>query len=392
MTSRPVPTDPAHVEVQLHVEPAPDLLARWDRLVTSATGTDVTQLSVWARVRALEGFRSTYLFAHRGCHLVGGAQVLLRHVRGLGEIGYVAYGPIVDSDDTAAAPALARALATLTGVRVLFVQPPEGGHDARRALLEHGFRPSSAGIAPTGSVRLDLTASEEDILSRWPARQRAWTRRWAREGVTVRQGDERDIDLLAQLMAAAADARGYARPPRPEYLRHLYDELSRTGNVALFIGEVRGVPTTADLVTMCGTTVRGRLCGFDRSGDGGKLLVPAATRWEIIRWAKRTGYRWFDFGGLSEQVLADAVDAGVTSSKDWPGPDQAKLRYGGVPFRYPGPVELIRPRLLRQVYDAANGCAWGRAQLRRAQVQLRSRRQPPPPRPTARPQEREGRR
>jgi hypothetical protein len=105
----------------------------------------------------------------------------------------------------------------------------------------------------------------------------------------------------------------------------MYAELAATGNAALFVGEVHGVAAAADLVTMCGDTVRGRLSGFDRSGTGGRLSVPGAVRWEIIRWAKRSGHRWLDFGGLSEQTLRELVD-GEPRAGARPGPDFAKLQ------------------------------------------------------------------
>jgi hypothetical protein len=265
------------VTVHLHTGPPDALLSEWDKLVSDTGGTDVTQLSVWARVRSLEHFRPSYLFVRRDGCLIGGAQVLLRGVRGLGWIGYTSYGPLltVQGEERAeAAEAVALGLARLPGVRALFVQPAEGTDDVRVALLRNGFRPSAAGIAPAGSVRLDLDRSLDDIRRAFPPRLRSWTRRWADAGVTVRIGDESDVPTLTRLQRAAAEARGYARPPNPEYVRHMVSELSRTGNAALFVGEVNGTPVTADVVTTCGTTVRGRLSGFDRNGPGGRLSVP----------------------------------------------------------------------------------------------------------------------
>ncbi|MBN1091263.1 GNAT family N-acetyltransferase [Blastococcus sp. TML/M2B] len=335
---------------------------------------DVTQLSAWARVRAAEGFAHTYVLARRGGRLVGGAQVLLRRVPVLRLIGYVPYGPVVApsaSDRSAVVDDLARALADLDGVRMLFVQPPEGADDVHAALLRRGFRPSTAGIAPPGSVRLDLDRCEEELRRGLPPRLRSLIRRAAERGVRIRRGDEDDVPVLAALMRVSGDACGY-RPPDEDHLRRLYGELARTGNAALFIGEVRGVPVTADLVTMCGSMVRGRLGGFDRSGDGARLGVPGVARWEIGRWAHREGYRWLDFGGLAEQTLHDAVDEGIRSSPAWSGVDQAKMRFGGEAFRYPGAVELIRPAALRQLYDAVSARDCGQALLHRAKVRMRA--------------------
>ena len=362
------------LRLQVDDDPGAAELARWDRLVEGTPCADVTQLSVWARVRARAGFTPTYLFARKDGDLVGGVQVLHRRLPGLGRIGYTSYGPLLFAEGDAraeAAETLAVALARLPGVRMLFVQPAAGTDDLRTMLLALGFRPSSAGIAPVGSMRLDLSRSDDEIRKAFPPRLRSWTRRWRAAGVTVRPGGEDDVPILAALQRKAADSQGYSPPAQVDYLRHLYAELARTGNAALFIGEVDGVPATADLVTMCGTTVRGRLSGFDRSGPGGRLSVPGAARWEIIRWARGSGYRWLDFGGLSEQTLREVVD-GEPRAGDRPGTDAAKLQYGGTAFRYPGPVELIRPRLVRSAYDAANGLPWARAHLQQAKVALRS--------------------
>jgi lipid II:glycine glycyltransferase (peptidoglycan interpeptide bridge formation enzyme) len=375
-------TRPGTLTLRRDAQPADDVLRRWDALVAATPGTDVTQLSVWARVRALEGFSAEYLWAERDGALVGGAQILLRRIRALGSVGYVSYGPILAADPTGAAEvveALTAALAGRSDLRMLFVQPPEGGDPLRAALLGRGFRPSAAGIAPTGSVRLDLRRSEEELRRGFPPRIRSWIRRWPDLGVSVRLATEVDVPVLADLMCLSARDRGF-RPPSIEYLRHLYRELTASGNAALFIGELHGVPVTADLVTMCGSMVRGRLGGFDRRGAGGRLGVPAAARWEIIRWAKRSGYDWLDFGGLSEETLRDAVDLGVRSSDSWPGADQAKMRFGGVAYRYPGPVELIRPAAVRVAYDAAMASEPGRSALHRIKVEMRSGRVPWMPR------------
>jgi hypothetical protein len=143
----------------------------------------------------------------------------------------------------------------------------------------------------------------------------------------------------------------------------------------MFVGEVDGVPVAVDLMTGCGEMVRGRLSGFDRSSEAMRMSVPAAIRWELIKWAKAQGYRWFDFGGLRPETLAALLDTGEPRSEggadSLPTADQPKVTFGGTAFRYPTAVEMIRPAGLRMAYDLAWRSATGRRLFREAQSMLR---------------------
>jgi hypothetical protein len=156
-----------------------------------------------------------------------------------------------------------------------------------------------------------------------------------------------------------------------DYLEALYRELAPTGHVALFVGEVDGVPVAADLVTRCGDTLRGRLTGFDRSGEAARLSVPAAIRWQIIQWGKANGYRWLDFGGLRPATLEILMSGGERPPDGWIAVDQPKLTFGGIPFRYPPAVEMIRPAALRVGYELICRTEYGRKTLGVVRMLLR---------------------
>ena len=156
--------DNARTVISWSTRPGSAELRAWDELVEGTPYSDVSQLSAWARVRGTAGFSSAYVFAHRGSTLVGGALVLTRRLPVIGRVGYVPYGPVVSGDaprdEVVGVLTAALEEATRTGLRMLFVQPPHGAEDMSAALLDHGFRPSHAGIAPVASLRLDLEQSE----------------------------------------------------------------------------------------------------------------------------------------------------------------------------------------------------------------------------------------
>jgi hypothetical protein len=371
-----VGVDDGCVTVSVSPRPATEAVRSWDRLVERTPGTDVTQLSAWARVRAPHGFTPLYLFAHRGGELVGGAQVLIRRLPLLGAIGYVPYGPLVDQTADGCATIRRGLLEGLHRLcegrlRMLFVQPAEGDDDVSTDLLACGFRRSSADIAPAGSIRIDLADDLGTIRSRFGRRLRSWPNRWPERGVTVNQGDARDIPLLTSLAAQTAARHGFRAAP-PEHVATVYRELAPGGHAALFVGRVHGTPVAADLVTVCGGMIRGRLCGFDHDGEAARLSVPAAIRWEIIQWGQARGLRWLDFGGLSAASLHALLDGGERT--DASATDQPKLTFGGTPFRYPPAVELVTPPSLRMVYDVARRSPQGRHAIMWAQQALRGRR------------------
>jgi len=84
------------VIVAASAAPGQDVLRQWDTLVHRTPGTDVTQLSAWARVRSAVGYSPLYVLAQRKANLLGGAQLLCRRLPVLGHVGYVPYGPLVD--------------------------------------------------------------------------------------------------------------------------------------------------------------------------------------------------------------------------------------------------------------------------------------------------------
>lgn len=360
------------VEVETCERPADGVLAAWDVLVAAAKDSDITQLSGWATVRRTAGYEPLYVFARQAGVLVGGAQVLVKRIPVVGRIGYVAYGPVIAASAPRAAvvTALADALRALarTRLRALFVQPFEG-EDISAALLARGFRDSTAGVAPPATVRIDLSASEEELRAGLSKRIRRWTGKWAKAGVTVRRGGVADLEVLADLLRRTAEHQGFSELS-PDYVRTLYAQFAESGLVDIFVGEVDGTPVAAELFTTCGGVLRCRLTGMDRSSPAVRLSVTSALDWEAMKWARSNGFEEFDLGGLSATTAALVTEGGF-SSPELDGAARFKVGFGGRLHHYPRAVELISSPVLRRAYDMLGSGSAGEAMVDRARQWMR---------------------
>ncbi len=371
--TRPGAPRPAGWAVSETTQPEPDTVREWDRLVQSTPGSDVAQLSTWARIRQKAGFRPLYLLVRHDDRLAAGALVLRRRLPIVGEIAYASYGPVVspEAPREQVVDHLVAALDTLakTRLQALFLQPPVDGHDVSARLRERGFRSSESEIAPTASIRVDLRRDVEELRGGLSKTNRRRTRIWADRGVSVRLGSHDDVPLVAELMAQTAEHQQF-KPLSLDYVRTLHRELDAGGHVAIFIAELDGTPVAARLCTLCDGVIKSRLAAIDRSERARKEGVAAATVWQAMLWGKANGYHTYDLGGIRSRaarlLLADQAELAENLS----GADAFKTQFGGQAYLYQEQVEFISP-LLRHAYDLSRRSSAGNRIIAAAKQALR---------------------
>ena len=270
----------------------------------------------------------------------GGAQVLLRRLPVLGTVGYVPLGPVLDTDEPALRDAVLHAVRRVgaqRGNRLLVVQPPAGHDGVVTALAAGGFR-EAAGLVephPTTTSLVDLSRPEDALLAAMKSKTRYNIRLGQRKGVTVREGALSEVGTFHRLLTLTGQRQGFA-VPSCEYFAHMLRVLAPAGHAKIFLAEHDGRPLSGALVIAFGSVVSYKRGAW--SGRDGHLKANELLHWTVIRWARRAGYRYYDFEGIEP-------------TPDGPRSVSAfKVGFGGDVVVSPGAYERIHNPVLRRCY------------------------------------------
>ena len=162
------------------------------------------------------------------------------------------------------------------------------------SLQDAGWRHSPQQVQFPNTQILDLTPTEETLLANMSANTRRKIRVAVRKGVTIRVGEESDLCSLYTLYAETAARDGFRIRPSTYYL-HVWRHMMRADMAQVLIAECAGA-AIAHSILMHG----GESCWFfyGASSNRERARMPNyALQWEGIRWAKRAGYRVYDFWG-----------------------------------------------------------------------------------------------
>ncbi|MFA9430345.1 lipid II:glycine glycyltransferase FemX [Egicoccus sp. AB-alg2] len=354
----------------------------WDRFLQQS-GASHTQSALWGEVKAALGWRAARVVARRGDTIVGGAQLLIRPVAGLGAIGYVANGPVLAADDPALVGAVLTGLrraARRLRVQHTTIQPPLHGDALARTMRERGYLVSTTRVTPPASVLLDCTVGRDTLLAAMNPRTRYNVQLGARRGVVVREGDSDDLDVFARLLEATARRQRFTALPG-DYFRTMWEILQPYGHVRLTLAEYDSEVVAAQLAVVFGGTVTNKMSVW--SGRHGKHRPNEALQWATIQWAAEQGHRWYDLEGIDVKA-ARAVLAGR------PLPERAhqsvtsyKLGFGGRVVVLPDAYDDLYNPLLRTAYGWTYPLVRDRRAVRRLVKQVRSRpRRPSAPAPS----------
>jgi lipid II:glycine glycyltransferase (peptidoglycan interpeptide bridge formation enzyme) len=186
-------------------------------------------------------------------------------------------------------------------------------------------------VQPSKTIILDLEKSEEEILGAMHQKTRYNIKLAEKKGVKiVKVGIDR-FEEFWSLMSQTVD-RDRFRLHDADYYKKMLSQ--NEGLLDLYFAEQNGKVLAANIIAKFGdmvTYVHGASSNQDRN-----LMAPYLLQWEIIREAKRSGFKSYDFYGIDEIK--------------WPGVTRFKRGFGGEEIEYPGTYDLVFNQTKYKIY------------------------------------------
>jgi len=194
---------------------------------------------------------------------------------------------------------------------------------------------------PSVTRVVDLSISEEALLAQMKQKTRYNIRLAAKHEVVVSEATgELRVRRFLKLLAKTHERQAFSAHA-PAYYETLLDVLKPTGETPdpkrcqarLMVARYNGKVRAANIVLTYGDTVT-YLHGASSEKDRA-VMAPYLLQWQSMRWAKKEGFRWYDFWGIAPDSAKNHPLAGVTRFKEG---------FGGETLCYPGTFELpLRP-------------------------------------------------
>jgi len=228
------------------------------------------------------------------------------------------------------------------------VTKDDGDADKAIKIFKDKCALSSRAEFAKGNFLLDLTKSEEELLSNMHKKHRYNVRHAQKKGVVVRESiDDKDFDLFFKLYDETGKRQKFFSRSR-NYLEKVWKTFREADCSYLLIAEYEGKPLSAWLLIVYDGVLYypyGGSTEEDREVQSSCLLG-----WEAIRFGKKMGCTLFDMWGATEDM----------TDKDDPyyGFSVFKEKFGGKHVTYIPSYDYVINEPVYRLFTAANNVRW----------------------------------
>jgi len=278
--------------------------SEWDGwLRDSPGGGHVLQSYAWGEFKRRFGWKPLRLVLESEGEVAGVGQFLAYNTLPVpGVLMYCSKGPWLPWEDEEAVRAFfdgASAVAGRAGAHTLKIEPEVLGRSVKALLEDIGFHEARYALNFDTTVTVDLSPPEEELLARMRKSTRYGVRKAAREGVEVVEPEDFEAawETFYGWMEDTAERKSGFTIRRPrEYLHDMMRAMHDAGQGNLFLAVHEGKPLAGVFVFTFGEKywfMHGASSTEKRSYNPNHLL-----QWEVMRWAKQRGIRYYDMVGI----------------------------------------------------------------------------------------------
>jgi hypothetical protein len=171
------------------------------------------------------------------------------------------------------------------GCRYARIRSSPGLYDSRP------LRWSGYAVEPLYTYRIDLTPGINHVWEQFDRKLRVEIHKAQREGVTVRIGDNDDLEFIHDSLHSRYTKQGLPAGNYKKFLQDLYDQFYPE-NMKIFVAEYNGerIGGTINLVFKNGMYL---WVGIPKTGLIG-ISPNDLIQWEAIRWAQKNGLTYYE--------------------------------------------------------------------------------------------------
>ena len=325
--------------------------AEWDTFLQSTPLGHFQQSSLWAQAKLVDGWKPIRFLLQVEGRLAGGFQILTRQSR-VGKIGYISKGPVLEYEDPVLLEYLVKQVISVVKtfrIRALIAQPPDESRLNGALLARHCFLPNHLVDVISATLLVDLSGGMAGINKNMRKTRLYEIRVARRQGISIREGGEKDIRVFFSLMSSTCKRQGTNPSPRTESdMMALWNAFHPHGAIRLSLAECEGEIVAGLLCLRFGQRVTAWKKGW--SGKYSDRYPNQLLSYEAIEWAQRMGANVLDFAAMRRDI-AEAMIAGKAPAKEWESSrDWFNLGFGNRPQLLPESKIYISNPLARFLY------------------------------------------
>jgi lipid II:glycine glycyltransferase (peptidoglycan interpeptide bridge formation enzyme) len=325
----------------------------WDSFLQSTLLGQFQQSSIWAAVKAGEGWRVVRVVIWQGNRIVGGFQILSRARKLLRE-GFLNKGPVYGEPDLQLLEwmlELVERSAKIHRIDALVVQAPDDDNAFRALQERRGYVANGIAAIITATFCIPLGDGRPPAETRMRRTVRLEARQALRRGVVIREGTASDIPDFFQLMCATCRRQNTAPNPASEAaLLQLWSAFNEKGLARLTIADCDGKPTAGLLTIRIGNRITQWKKGWNEQFR--EKHPNTSLAFESIQWSERQNASCVDFVG-GDRSFAHAILSGNAPDKELRASRYFFLvGLGAEPRLLPLSQILVPNRLIRAAYQS----------------------------------------